>query len=157
MKPFRNAYAERWWILITTTILVTLVWTAGMFSGLPMFVCASWHHRSKKIQNWEGKSTTFWRCIIVFALGVPTKCDEDCSNRGLCNNSTFSLKWLKDKHWQSWKKVDITFQAVSLYLDRSVCHWIRLYNDKCNYQRCFHNSHHSYMDCLLHTHWYLVK
>ena len=62
MTPFRDAYAERWWILITTTIFVTLFGTAGMFSASPMLVCASWHDRSKKIQHWEGKSTTFCRC-----------------------------------------------------------------------------------------------
>ena len=55
----------------TTTILVTLVGTVAMFSALPKLVCANWHHRSKKIQHWEGKSTTFCRCMVL-APGVPT-------------------------------------------------------------------------------------
>ena len=35
----------------TTTILVTLVGSVGMFCALPMLVCASWHHRSKKFNT----------------------------------------------------------------------------------------------------------
>ena len=35
----------------TTTILVTLVGSVGMFCALPKLVCASWHHRSKKFNT----------------------------------------------------------------------------------------------------------
>ena len=71
------------------TILVTIVGTVGMFSTLPMLVCASWHHREQKIQHWEGKSTTICR-YAVFAPGFPTYCDEDCSSSSF-GDKTISL------------------------------------------------------------------
>ena len=43
----------------TTTILVTLVGTVGMFSALPKLVCANWHHRSKKFNTGRERAQRF--------------------------------------------------------------------------------------------------
>ena len=43
----------------TTTILVTLVGTVGMFSALPKLVCANWHRRSKKFNTGRERAQRF--------------------------------------------------------------------------------------------------
>ena len=45
--------------------------------------------QKQKIQHWEGKSTTFCR-YTVFAPGVLTYCDEDCSSSSF-GDKTISL------------------------------------------------------------------
>ena len=44
---------------VKATILVTLVGTVGMFCSLPMLVCASWHHRSKKFNTGRERAQRF--------------------------------------------------------------------------------------------------
>ena len=43
----------------TTTILVTLAGTVGMFSALPKLVCANWHHSSKKFNTGRERAQRF--------------------------------------------------------------------------------------------------
>ena len=63
----------------TTTILVTLVGTVGMFSALPKLVCANWHHRSKKFNTGRERAQHFVTMWFLHLFSQRNqKCDEDC-------------------------------------------------------------------------------
>ena len=76
---FGSMLCSTWKVTFWTTILITSVGTVGMFSALPMLVCSSWHHRSKKFNTGRERAQRFVTMWFLHLFSQRNqKCDEDC-------------------------------------------------------------------------------